>query len=336
MTLPALAPEPRLLVGGTPRSGTTLTRNLLDSHPRLSLPDESYFMVQVWRTLGLRRAASDMPEAWRMISGHRSFHNWGLDLAVLADVVDRHAVRSYPELLKALFAAFAEMRGTTWSGDKTTTNARSFDLLSAWFPSATMVHVLRDPREVAMSLVLQHWHRGGLASAADQWRGHVSAARDFARRQPGRFHELRYEDLVADPAAAMRRLCEAASLRFEPEMLDHTRSDNLLRDRHHDRARQPVQPSPRRWQDELSPDDLAVIELVAGRLMDEVGYRRVTGRRRLVAAAELISYKAASRYQAMVSARPNSPRPAPVEAPVEVRPLTADDVFAVAQAASPG
>ena len=51
------APDPVLFVGGVERSGTTLLRNMLDAHPLLALPDESYFIRNVYKELCRRGQA---------------------------------------------------------------------------------------------------------------------------------------------------------------------------------------------------------------------------------------------------------------------------------------
>jgi Sulfotransferase family len=110
------------------------------------------------------------------------------------------------------------------------------------------------------------------------------------------YTELRYEELVEDPEATLRRVCELIELPFDPVMLDyHEHAADRLReiDRElpasrghdrleagprlaaHERASEP--PAPERigaWRTEMPADDRAAFEEVAGHLLDELGYEK--------------------------------------------------------------
>jgi hypothetical protein len=269
-------PDPVLFIGGAPRSGTTLLRNMVAAHPDLAVPDESYFIRTVWAELVRRRCPDDLELAWDLIRRERFFKQWKLDPARVDEMLAAHPPDTYPDLIRVLFAAHAASVGKPLSADKTPSHAHNFDWLAARFPGTRFVHVLRDVREVCTSLSVQPWHHGGIAEAAWEWMSDVRRARRAVVGLTNRFIEVRYEDLVARPEAELRRLCEFAEIPFSEAMLDYPRSAHLLLDGHHTRSRGLPQPGARYWQDELEPDDIALIELIAGRTMDEVGYECVT------------------------------------------------------------
>src|SRR5206468_6235152 len=148
-------PDPLVFVGGSPRSGTTLLRNMLAAHTALAVPDESPFVLRVRDELSPRRRPDDVELAWQLIRDDVRFREWRLDPRLVEDELGRRAPRSYAELVRTLFAAYAASRGKPSSGDKTTGNAQAFELLAQLFPGARLLHLLRDPREVCMSLALQ-------------------------------------------------------------------------------------------------------------------------------------------------------------------------------------
>lgn len=319
--------DPVGLIGGTPRSGTTLVRNMLDSHPELALPDESYFMSQVWQELRRERRLDDIPRALALVAGNPSFHRWEWRWSWLVDEIGDGVVTAYPDLLRALFSAYARGHGKVHSADKTTDNVVHAPRLARWFPTSRIVHVMRDPRSVAMSLTLQHWHTGGLAAAGVVWRNHVLAYRRFAAENPTRCHEVRYERLIVDPEAELRHLCSFLDVDFSPRMLDHTRSRTLLKDAHHDRSRSEIRSGARRWWIEMSDDEISAVELGAGKLMDEVGYLRRT-RPTPAAVTELLRFKARGRIEQRLAAaaRQAERRRITPESDAAPVPLTATDV----------
>lgn len=266
--------DPVLFIGGVPRSGTTLLRNMVAAHPLLAVPDESYFIRNVHKELVRRGRPDDLELAWRLIREERFFKQWGIGSDPVEAVLAAHPPASYPDLIRALFAAHAAARGRPLSADKTPSSAYCFDWYAPRFPGSRFAHIVRDPREVCMSLAVQPWQRGGIAQAAQDWVTIVRRARRNASALGDRYVEIRYEELVAEPAAVLRRLCTFAQIPFMDEMLTYPSSDVLLPDRHHVRSRDEPRSALRSWSDELSRDDVDLIELFAGDLMDQLGYRR--------------------------------------------------------------
>jgi hypothetical protein len=271
-------PDPVLFIGGTPRSGTTLLRNMLNTHRLVAVPDEGAFIGRVFQVLHARGQTNDLNLAWEEIRRDPFFVRWRLPEHAVRAVLAEYPPASYSDLIRGLFHAFAASRGKPLSADKTPRNALMFRLLADMFPRSHFVHVLRDPREVVMSLVLQHWNTGDVAGAAIGWRRHVSRARDAARELGDRVLTLRYENLVSRPDQELRRVCALAGMQFDPAMLEYPDADDLLSDAPHAWARRPPRAGLRRWQVEMTRDDIALIELILCDLMDHLGFERVLER----------------------------------------------------------
>src|SRR5207302_286502 len=140
------------------------------------VPDESPFLVQVHQHLSRRGQLEDVALAWRLIRENTRFQLWQLAPETVERLLEREHPRTYAELVRTLFTAYARDRGKEHAGDKTTWNALRFEWLAESFPASRFVHVLRDPREVCMSRAVQSFNRGGLTGAARHWRTHVAAA----------------------------------------------------------------------------------------------------------------------------------------------------------------
>lgn len=281
-------PDPLLLIGGCPRSGTTLLRNMLDAHPELAVPVESQVVIDVLAEGAVAGSLSDLPAIWRRIRAHPNFAAWGLaDEEVAAELRGRPA-DSYAELIRALLAAYARAQEKSHSAHKAPGHARLFHRLGELFPRSRMAMVVRDPREVAMSLSVQAFSTGGLVRAAIVWRNHARAAR-LARQVRGgeRPLEVRYERLVGDPADELKRVCDQVGLEYDERMLDHTRG-HVDGGAHHGTSGQPIRADLRRWREEMRPSEVALVEAIAGEEMELAGYRRVAGRLALSRAAPAV------------------------------------------------
>lgn len=284
-------PDPLVFVGGSERSGTTLLRNMLTAHPALAVPNESPFVYRTYRDIARQGREGDVALAWQLLQETSRFKQWRLPPEEVERTLAEHPPASYGDVIRGMFAAYARWRGKQHAGDKTTANALWFPWLAAQFPASRFVHVLRDPREVCMSRVVQIFNNGGMAGAARHWRAHVSAAREAMPALGDRILEIRYEELIAAPRPQLERLADFLGIGFDAGMLDYGRATDVLPQHGQDvHAREPLRADLRPWRTQLSRDDVSVIESIAGELMDEVGYPRelaiLTPRAALTLAAE--------------------------------------------------
>jgi hypothetical protein len=142
------------------------------------------------------------------------------------------------------------------------------------------VHLVRDGRDAALSfLELPEGFSGKtwaqprtVAQFAARWRTEILAAQRLGRHAGGRYLELRYEDLVDEPERWLRRVCEHASLPWEPEMLDHTRPSDTAHMPEHRNLAQPPTPGLRDWRSQMSREDALAFEHVAGDVLQSFGY----------------------------------------------------------------
>ncbi len=277
--------DPLLFLGGPDRSGTTLLRNMLDAHPAVAVPDESYFVTSVLARVIHEGREADPLYAWQLISADRYFRSWALPPARVEEQLRADPPLSYADLLRSIFTAYAIWRGRPLCADKTPRNCLYFELLAQMFPTSRFVYLVRDPRAVCMSAVVQPWATGGLAQAARMWKERVAAARRAALSLPDRVIEIRYEALISDPKTQLERLCAFGGLEYSEDMLTYPRSPLLPKDSHHWRSQTPVGRDERLWWREMSSSQLRLVESMVGELMEEAGYVRQTKGRGLCDAA---------------------------------------------------
>ena len=258
---------------GCGRSGTTLVRALVDAHPDMAIPPESHFVVA---EAPRRGAAFDPAGFVATLAASDRFGLWGLDRDAVAAAVAA-APGGYPAAVRAVFGLWADRAGKPRYGDKTPGYVVHVPVIAGLFPEAVIVHVIRDGRDVAASFVELGW-AASAEEAARHWALRVRRGRRAGRELgAGRYHELRYEDLVADPEAALRAVCAAIDLTFVEAMLDHRpgAAEVLRTTSHPDYHRhlaEPVRAGVRDWRHDLTPSQQARVDLVAGPLLAELGY----------------------------------------------------------------
>jgi hypothetical protein len=193
--------------------------------------------------------------------------------------------------VRAFYRLYAQRFGKSRWGEKTPGYGLCMEAIERLLPEARFLHIVRDGRDVAVS-VRNLWFRPGdtMEAIAKDWCDRIRATRAQRVRH---VLEIRYEGLVERPDPVLRRICGFVELPFDAVMLDyHRRAPERLAEHEarpevtkEQRLRQQeftTKPPERsrigRWKTELSPNDLARFERVAGDMLDELGYERPNAR----------------------------------------------------------
>ena len=283
------------IIVGAPRSGTTLLRFMVDAHPEVAIPPETGFLA-----LGARAGDGSVDAREQFFQAVTAFPP---DMPAWDDFgVPRDAFRAALAAIdpftpaagyRAFYRLYARRFGKPRWGDKTPAYCYCMTEIAAVLPEARFVHVIRDGRDVCLSW-RQTWFSPGsrVEEQAASWTRFVAAARAQGARCP-HYLEIRYEDLILDPAGTLARVCDFIELPFDAAMLRYyERAPERLREH---RARRRADgtvvvtaavrfaqqrattepPDPRRvgaWRATMSADERARFEAVARGLLRELGY----------------------------------------------------------------
>lgn len=274
--------EPFVFVVGRGRSGTTLMRSILDSHPNMAIPDETHFIVP----LASRRRRYEHEDGFDVDRFHRDLvAHQGFSVLEMSEGAARTALvaarpTTFPDAIRCLFLDYAKQRGKGRAGDKTPLHVLNIPILAGLFPDARFVHMIRDGRDVALSYLDVSWGASSIEENAVLWRRAVREGRRAGRRLgPRRYLEVRYEQLLEEPEATVRGLCEFVRLDFDESMLRyHERAHDVAGKMGAPEARQnlylPLTKGLRDWRSEMEPDAVARFEVLAGDVLEEFGYER--------------------------------------------------------------
>ena len=201
----AQKPMPAFLVG-FPRSGTTLLDTMLGAHPDL-------------------RVMEEQPTVQALLDGC---------LAQGFSYADDLCRLTPPVLgtLRQLYQRAARASG--WDGmggliDKSPFATAHLGLILQVFPGAPVIFLARHPCDVVLSCLMSNFeinsgtvHFARLGSAVELYCGVMELWQLYRARLPMRHHVLRYEDLVQQPEAELRRLLDYLGLPWSPRMLDYS------------------------------------------------------------------------------------------------------------------
>jgi hypothetical protein len=267
--------DPPVIILGVGRSGTTLLRVMLDRSSQIAIPYESFFVTPLAHRHGARPKLDDFLDD---LGRFYQLYEWGI---APEDVRPRlREGMTTGEAIAAVFEVYAEHEGKPRWGDKTPLYMQHLPLLERLFPDALWVHLVRDGRDAALSFLElpegfsgKTWAKPRTAAQfAARWRTEILSARRLGTHVSGRYLELRYEDLVTEPERKLRRVCEHASLAWEPSMLEHADVPEVSSMPEHRNIAQPPTPGLRDWRNQMSRDDALAFEQVAGDVLRGAGY----------------------------------------------------------------
>lgn len=281
--------HPPIFVVGCPRSGTGLFRNLLRSHPRLSFPPESHFIVRMYRKYGDPKNQAEVFALADTILKLSWIRNWKLDLT-RESFTD---CQSFRQVVSVLFETWAKREGKGRWGDKTPQYVSAIPTLLEIFPTGKFIHCYRDGRDVALSAQRSWFGPKNVYTAARWWRHSVETGRKAGMTlNDDQYLEVRYESLLTDTVTTMSRVCRFLG---EPDLIGDIRPNPL--GRVSDVPIAGVRKTTRRpkneifvsnhgkWRQQMPIRDRAVFETLAGDLLETLGYE-VEGRAREISALE--------------------------------------------------
>jgi LPS sulfotransferase NodH len=280
-----------IFVAGYQRSGTTLLQSLLGAHPRIAAPPETYF---VFRIVLLADRYGDLTDDDRLkLVVHDALHppadllgDSGFDERRVFERVVASGERSMRGVFDALMRDFAERQGKARWSDKSPGQRAEASL--RLFPEAQIIHIIRDPRDVIASSLATPWTKADAYQLAREWRRFtLDNIRTGRAAGPGAFLQIRYEDLAADPRAALRIVFS-----FLDEDNDTSVIENVAGKRPsvgknaapwQSRVLEAIEPAPSNaWRQRLSARDRQAVNAIVYRELEALGYEGA-GRRDRVA-----------------------------------------------------
>jgi protein-tyrosine sulfotransferase len=247
---------------GCQRSGTSLLRRIVDSHPRIACPPETAFIGPLASVLHDDRA-------------RKGFDAMGYDAEAVSTAL--------AAFIASFYAAYARGQGKPRWADKTPHHVDLLaDLWTLFGPGARFVLIVRDGRDVAYSLSERFYpaiqasvrEAGGdvPTGAARFWVAQTEKMLAFEARHPDACHRLRYEDLTAAPAEVLEPMFAFLGEPWDPTVIDYAALPHHAGVEDPDVARRTaIEPNAgkhRAW-----PADVRrAVEAICSPLMDRLGY----------------------------------------------------------------
>ena len=225
---------------GNPRSGTSLFRIMLNSHPRIVVPPESGFL-QWWYSKYKNWTKEDSKSIIHVekyiedILTSKKIEHWDLDKEKLIKSVLLHEPANYGELSSIIYSSYKNNSGLEISiiGDKNNYYIDHLKILDEIYPETCYIHLIRDGRDVACSykemklIETKSEYKPKLPQdisvIARQWNTNIEKIDTFIENKCSL--KIRYEDLLIEPKETLIRVCDFLKVPFHSLMLNYYKNN---------------------------------------------------------------------------------------------------------------
>lgn len=273
--------KPPVFILGCPRSGTSFLYHLLLSaggFAEFRTQMNVYDVLQpIYGDLGALRHKRKMMREWLQ---SKAFEASGLS----ADEIEAEVLttcRSAGDFLRTVMDGVARQQNVDRWADSTPTNVPHMLQIGKDFPDARFVHIIRDARDVALSLDKRGWSRPlpwdknrALLAAGLYWEWIVRMGRRHGAALGSRYMEVRYEDLVEKPRGTLERIGPFLQHDLDYDRIQRNRIGSLRRPlTSFERDLQEGHFSPvGRWKEKFPQHQLGRFESLVGDYLQELGY----------------------------------------------------------------
>jgi hypothetical protein len=280
--------NPYVFIVGSTRSGTTLLRRMVDAHPQIAVVHETHWITRYFeKRKGLTPEGFVTPELIPKLLEYRRFPKMKVGRQELERLINPDEPVSYSSFVSAIFDLYGQREGKSLVGDKTPSYVLNLPTLHGLWPTAKFVHIIRDGRDVCLSMVnwkkahvaagrLATWSEDPVLTTALWWKQRVRLGReDGSALGPGLYYEIRYETLVSQPATECEALCDFLGVPYDDAMLRfHEGREKADPGLDAKKAWRPTTPGLRDWRSQMTLGDIERFEAAAGELLEELGYPR--------------------------------------------------------------
>ena len=281
--------NPYVFIVGCARSGTTLLHRIVDAHPQIAITPEMHWITRQFNYFK-NQDRLVTPELVSELTEHKRFAQFEIPREEFAGLLGSGEPVPYPTFLNRVFGLYGQIKNKPLVGNKTSGYVRRISTLHALWPEAKFVHIIRDGRDVCLSILnwnkadrtagrYASWEEDPVATTALWWERKVRTAREAgARLGSSLYYEVRYESLISRPEQECQKLCEFFDVLYDDAMIrfaeGKTRTDLPNARKTPKKAWLPITSGLRNWRTEMPVKDVERFEAAAGNLLEELGYER--------------------------------------------------------------
>lgn len=272
-----------VFICGCGRSGTTLIGTLLGNHTDCLTIPEFQFKNEIINFYESHDRSTNLSYILNKLKDHRRFKLWQLNIQSNLVLEQEELIQKPEQIINFIVSIYGETIGKKKSKfwiDHTPINCKYAITLLKLFPDAKMIHIVRDGRAVASSVMPLDWGPNTIIKAASwwvEWVGYGLAAESFLKKH--QIIRIKYEDLLIEPEITLKRLCSYLEIDYQPSMIEGKGFNVPLYSskQHHLVGSKPDKTRVNAWEKKLKPRQIEIFENLTGDFLNYFAYSSIYG-----------------------------------------------------------
>lgn len=261
----------QIFILGAPRSGTTFLSGLL-RFTRYGRPVESHFITKYYRKIkryGDLSKRKNFNTLLNDIISERPVQQWKINLDIHNFYDEVNPNFTYSNIVDKLILKRSKLSTDDSWGDKTPHYLGSVNAIANLFPRAKFIYIIRDGRDVALSLLKKPWGPSNTIACAKYWsKLNRQSSTIEALEKNGQLLQIYYEDLLNNPKEIIDSiynfLDEKCSIEQRNNLAKSAKSSNF-----------------NKWRDSMTRSQIRQFEAVAKPTLTRLGYSVVNAHPKL-------------------------------------------------------
>lgn len=285
---------------GTQRSGSNLLRVMLNQLPEINAPHPPHIIQTMMPLLPLYGDLQLQVNFRKLVDDVCTLVelnpvNWNIRFS-RDEVEQRCAENNLPQVMKAVYELKALQAGATMWCCKSMASIHYIDAIEASGIHPFYIHIYRDGRDVALSFMKAIVGEKHIYHLAKQWKEEQDLSLALCRSiDASRYIAIPYEQFVLDPESTIKSICEKLHIVYRPEVMDYSRSEESREtaasgEMWSNLVKPVMKDNTRKFLRELSGEDIALFETIAGDTLQQLGYELFSSpEQRIVPDAEAVN-----------------------------------------------
>jgi len=250
---------------GHGRSGTTLLNRVLSAHPRICFINDEFNDLPFFYNLDSSYGKYGS-EKYKKMAKDFFDHPW-LEMSSRDIKAD-----NFKEFISKIFDSFCVDNESDFVGVKIANNiSENVDMIKKVFPEAYCIHIIRDPRDVFLSLKKTVFGLRSPFYAGKSWKDAIDDISSL-KNEINNYYEIRYEGLISEPEKELRKLCKFLGIKFSKEMLSFSKDVDRVLPHQKLLIEGFVGSNYNKWKNELTRKELELVYAGTGKKINELGY----------------------------------------------------------------
>jgi sulfotransferase family protein len=268
--------EAKVFITGVARSGTTLLSEILSNHSELAITHETHYFRKYWN-----KNSNVNQTLFKSFLSSPEFAQFGFSEEeinfIKKQVSDNQKDIVDGTIFDLIGSKFINKKKKKYWGEKTPSHHLHIPLIATLFPDAKFICIIRDPRDICLSLKKVPFNTGSPISIARRWKRYIKLSFEYKTKYKDRYLEIKYEDLLNSPKDILEKICDHIGLSYEPDLLKWTKASPQTFDMDKEYWKQKAlrsidKTNCKKWVKEMKHGEISFFQQYLGRELKFYGY----------------------------------------------------------------